>query len=191
MKRRGLISALIYVSILALGSDMAHVVTPKLIASRGWPDYMFGILFACMSCSTLIFSPVWGKVADSRGRKLPLIIGPVIYGIGQLGFVCFANPVLVCLARFFSGIGTAAMFSTVYTNVSDWCDEHNSTVILSLAMSLYALLSNVGYLLGGLVGNEIINKTFYLQMFIMFFCQYTECFFWWTVQSMLKRKVLL
>ncbi len=164
---KGLSKSLGYVAILALCSNMAHVVTPKLIVLRDWPDYIFGVLFAFMSLATLLFSPIWGKISDHYGRKIPLIAGPLIYALGQIGFMFIANEWLVCLCRFFSGIGTAALFSTVYTNLADWCDQTNSMRTLSMAMSMFAFLTNLGYLFAGIVGDIDFVYTFYLQVFLM------------------------
>ena len=53
-----------------LAANFAHPVTPTLIQDLRLPDYMFGLMLAAMQISNFLFSPFWGRPAQSE--NLPL-----------------------------------------------------------------------------------------------------------------------
>jgi len=165
--KKELIIGIIYIALIGIGANMVHSVTPLLIQTLGIADFWFGVFFACMSLASLLFSPIWGSISDTKSRKLPLVLGLFIYATGQIGFSFFKNPVLICVCRFISGVGTAGMFGTIYTYISDYLEDQNRTSMLSVIAAIQSVATACGYLIGGFIGDKNYLLTFYLQVAFM------------------------
>jgi len=53
--------------LLYLGTNMVHAVTPAFFQALNYPDYMFGVSFACMALTNFLTSPFWGVYASRIG----------------------------------------------------------------------------------------------------------------------------
>ena len=69
-----------------LAANFAHPVTPTIIQNLSLPDYMFGLMLACMMISNFLFSPFWGKLNTVVSSRQTLLICCLGYGVAQLGF---------------------------------------------------------------------------------------------------------
>lgn len=133
--------------------NIAHPVTPSYIREKGLPDWSFGIFFAAMSLGTLIFAPIWGALGDKHGRRIPMLIGAIMYGVGQVMFGLFSSVISITFARFFAGSFSAAIkvgMLSYIVGASSFKELDKSKLI-----SYYISTTLIGGSLGSFVGGQL------------------------------------
>ena len=66
-----------------------------------------------MAMSTAAFAPILGKLGDIIGRKITLLIGIIVFIIGNVLSAIAPTLLFMLVARFIVGIGTAAIAPVV------------------------------------------------------------------------------
>lgn len=129
--------------------NMGHPITPDFVRSLGIGDYMFGVFFATMSLGLVIAGPIWGGLGD-RGKKKPyIIIGLVLYSLGQLGFGYSGNQYWMTFFRLLSGIGVVASITLLTTHLVEITKKEDRARYLALIAAATTLGAAGGYYLGG------------------------------------------
>ena len=94
------------------------VVTPSLIFyvrdELGSTKQWYGIALSCFSFSSFLFKPVWGRLSDAYGFRLPFLIS---FGVATLGGICYFGAskattetfsvLLLVVSRLMGGVGGA------------------------------------------------------------------------------------
>ncbi len=88
--------------------NLGHPITPAFVRSLGIPDFMFGVFFATMSFGLMIGGPLWGALGDKGKKKRYIVIGLLMYSLGQFFFGFVGNQYWMVFFRFFSGFGVVA-----------------------------------------------------------------------------------
>ena len=70
-----------------------------------------------LSISSAVFTPILGKISDIIGRRKTLLIGIGIFIIGNTLTATANSLILMIIARFIVGIGTAAIAPTVISYI--------------------------------------------------------------------------
>ncbi|WP_105616553.1 MFS transporter [Vallitalea okinawensis] len=144
--------------------NLAHPVTPALIKELSYPDYAFGILFATMSLLSFVTAPLWGQLADKIGHKKVLFIGPFGSALGQLGFGLSTHLGLTIFFRAFTGAFSMATVSVSLVYLAAVSSEEDKKKNLAYSAALTGIGSMLGYLLGGLIGEQKYQYTFFAQV---------------------------
>ena len=116
-----------------------------------------------MAVSTAALAPVMGKVADVTGRRKTLLLGIVLFTLGNV-FTAIANSLIfMMLARFIVGAGSAAIAPVIMSYiVTEFPAEETAK-----GFSLYMLISSASVILGPTIGGIIIAKsTWRIMMWI-------------------------
>lgn len=143
--------------------NMAHPVTPTLINTLSLPTYMFGVLYSTMAVAQFVMSPIWGKMSDTKGRKIFLIIGVLGYGLSQIGFGLSETTGTILLFRILGG-GMSVGFITVATAyISDISSKEERVKYLAYHTATGSIASSTGALLGGSIGSFGYKYTFISQ----------------------------
>lgn len=162
MKRKMILFSAVY-GLLFLGSNMVHPVTPAFFQSMAYPDYMFGVAFACMSLTNFLTSPFWGIYAGRLGYIRSFVFGAAGYAVGQLLFFWARTPLLTALARLFTGIFVSPFMIGGVLYVSAIAgDEKRGQYVAYLAATQTAC-SAIGYFAGGMLGTVSIALVFFVQ----------------------------
>jgi len=105
-----------------------------------------GILLASFSVMQLIFSPLLGRVSDSRGRR-PVLLFSILTSIGSFLFFTFATSYLVLLlSRIIAGLATEGAVAQAY--IADiTTKEERSTGIGKVGAAI-----GIGFILGPVIG---------------------------------------
>ena len=105
-----------------------------------------GILLASFSVMQLIFSPLLGRISDSRGRK-PVLIFSILTSVGSFLLFTFANSYLfLLLSRIVAGLATEGAVAQAY--IADiTTKEERSTGIGKVGAAI-----GVGFILGPVIG---------------------------------------
>ncbi len=152
--------------------NMGHPVTPDFVRSLGIEDYMFGVFFAMMSLGLVIGGPIWGGLGDSGKKKKYIIIGLIIYSIGQFGFGYSGNQYLMIFFRLLSGLGVIASITLFTSHMVEITENHERARYLALIAAAITLGASIGYYFGGfLVENEftrtLLNVTNNKEVFLL------------------------
>ncbi len=151
--------------------NLGHPVTPSFVRALGIPDFMFGVFFASMSFGLMIGGPIWGILGDNGKKKNFIVIGLVMYSIGQFGFGYAGNQYIMMFFRFFSGLGVVAASTLLISHIIEISEKKDRAKHLAFTAAAMTLGGSIGYYLGGFIGTnefmvEILNITSYSKIFL-------------------------
>lgn len=102
--------------------------------------------------STAACAPVLGKLGDVIGRRTTLLAGIAVYTLGNV-FTLFASSLIIMMiARFVVGIGTAAMAPVVMAYIVTEFPQDK----VAKGFSLYMLISSASVIFGPTLGGLIV-----------------------------------
>ena len=105
-----------------------------------------------MSVSTAVFAPILGRLGDVIGRRTTLLLGILVFVVGNAMTALATSLWLMLAARFVVGIGSAAVAPTVIAYIiSEFPEERASS-----GFSLYMLISSAAVIFGPTLGGLII-----------------------------------
>jgi len=154
---------LLVAAVLNLATSMIHPITPAWIAERKLDDAMFGMMFAAMAAGGFLAGPLWGRLADRRGRLPAMALGAVGYGAAQLAFGYLHNPVAILAMRFLGGVMVMGANAGLMASAIDLTDDRSRAARLAQYAAAVSVAAALGYFSGGLLGVWSVMGTFYVQ----------------------------
>ncbi len=106
-----------------------------------------------MAMSTAAFSPVLGKLGDIIGRKITLIIGIIVFILGNILTATATTLLFMLIARFIVGIGTAAIAPVVISYILTEFPPDK----IAKGFALYMFISSISVIFGPTIGGLIIE----------------------------------
>lgn len=167
MKKASLLRFYIFYGLVVFASNLVPPVTPTLVNSLHLQNYMFGLLFSVMSTSLFLFSPAWGKIGDIAGKPKTLAVGQLGYALGQSVFFFGGNGTLMILGRFISGMFMGSHYVNSMAYIIDMTDEKTRGKQMAFMAGLVTAMNALGYLVGGLIGDQSVAAVFYLQIALL------------------------
>ncbi len=141
--------------------NMGHPVTPSLVESLGIANYMFGVFFATMSFGLMLGGPFWGGLGDRDNKKKYIIIGLLMYSIGQFFFGYSNNQYLMVFFRFFSGFGVVSSITLFMSYLIEVTDKKDRARYLAYIAAAVTLGASIGYYLGGFISQNSFTVEFF------------------------------
>ena len=110
-------------------------------------SWVFSAFLLTQTATTVVF----GKLADSVGRKTVMLVGIAIFLVGSIlcGFA-WSMPSLIAF-RLVQGVGAGAVQPVAMTIVGDLYSAHERAKIQGWLASVWALSAVLGPLAGGLI----------------------------------------
>ena len=106
-----------------------------------------------MAMSTAAFAPILGKLGDIIGRRVTLLIGIIVFAIGNVLTAIAPSLLFMLLARFIVGMGTAAIAPVVMSYiVTEFPREKQAK-----GFALYMFVSSISVIFGPTLGGLIIE----------------------------------
>lgn len=135
----------VFLDLAAFGSILPDVQTRlESFGARGW---LIGLILAAYFLVQTLVSPLWGKVSDRRGRKLPLVLCFSL-SAGSFALYGLANSnLLVLLSRLVAGLA-AANVALAQAEVAALHDESDRPA----ALGRLSAATTGGLILGPAVG---------------------------------------
>jgi MFS transporter, AAHS family, vanillate permease len=163
----------ICIAVMALdGYDILSIAfaAPGITQEWGLSKSVLGIVLSLELAGMAGGSIFLGSVADSHGRRPTMIGGLVILTAGMLSAGLAPNVYVLAVARLFTGVGIGCMLATATATCSDYCNNKNR----SLAVTLVAGGVPVGIYLGATLLGPLLKQydwriTFYLGAAFSFF----------------------
>ena len=103
--------------------------------------------------STAACAPILGKMGDVIGRRKTLLLGIVIFTLGNVLSAVANSLVFMLLARFVVGVGTAAMSPVILAYIATEFPQDK----IAKGFSLYMLLSSASVIIGPTIGGLIVS----------------------------------
>lgn len=134
------ISLLILLALLtaldAMAIDMYLPAMPLLADYFNVPAGRIQQTLAVFLAGLAIGQGIYGPLLDRFGRRLPLLIGTMIFVLGSLLAIYAPTVEFLLLARFIQALGAAAGLVTPRAIVTDLCNTTESAKIFSLLMQV-------------------------------------------------------
>jgi len=151
------------ISVMAILGIVA--VTPALTEisnSLNIPKERIGLVVSLFALPGIIFTPVYGFLADKFGRKKVIVPSLLIFGIfGTLTF--FVNDFnLLLILRFLSGTGAASLGALNVTLIGDFFGDADRKKVLGYNNGVLNLGTTIIPLLGGILAKISWNYVFIL-----------------------------
>ena len=129
---------------------------------------MFGVAFACMSLTNFLFSPFWGKISRNFGPVTSMGLCFIGYAAAQLIFGLSTTEGGIIAARLFGGFFISGIsVNQILYIIDNSLPEHRSQN-LAIGVTITAVVSAFGYMVGGLLGDISILGTFIAQAIGLF-----------------------
>jgi MFS family permease len=152
--------------------NLGHPVTPAFVRGLGINDYMFGVFFASMSFGLMLGAPIWGTLGDLGHRRRYILLGLVLYSIGQIGFAYSEKAYLMVIFRFISGFGVVGSMTIMTGYMIELSSLKDRARYLAYAAAVVTLGSSLGYYIGGFIATnsffvELLGTDDYRLIFLI------------------------
>lgn len=135
---------------------------PLYIINIGGSELDAGIQSTVFNFSAVILRLYFGPLADSKGRKFPLLIGCFVFSTSPLITLIAPNLFFQILARIYQAIGIATFLSAASSTIADYTPEKYRGRV----MGLYRALLTLSLIVGPTLGLQIVNNYNYQVLFI-------------------------
>jgi MFS family permease len=156
---------LAFLSCFLFFSSMHLLITPLplYIEQMGGSPADVGLAGATFALVALIIRPYMGRLVDTRGRKIALLIGAAIFTIGPLSYIATGSLPVFQVARMFHGIGIAAFTSGYYTLIADVTPPSRWGAALGLA----GIAPSLSMIIASPLGTGLLAHTSYTLVFAL------------------------
>jgi MFS family permease len=125
---------------------------------------LIGVLYALFYVTELLLSPIFGALSDLRGRRLILVLGPLvgalalpIYPVSALVGLSFMGVVILAIGRLVEGVATAAKVPSALGYLADSTagEGHARAALRGRTMGMYEASFVVGLVVGQVIGGRL------------------------------------
>ena len=154
--RRPLVLAAVMASMamIAVEATIVSTAMPQIAAQMG-DLHLYSWVFSAFLLTQTAFTPVFGKLADTYGRRPVMLVGIAVFLIGST--LCgFATSMVALIGfRLLQGIGAGAIQPIGMTVVGDLYTIEERARIQGWLASVWGISSVVGPLAGGLIVQHV------------------------------------
>ena len=161
-QRRNLILLYFTLAVILLGFGVLIPLEATLVDEFGASGQALGALVSLHALFQLFFSPIWGSISDSVGRKPILIVGAVGNALSLLMFGLSTQLWMLFVARALGGLFAAATMPTALAFIGDSTTKENrggGMGVIGAAMGTGMVL---GPGIGGWLGSESLSLPFFV-----------------------------
>lgn len=148
--KRWMVMLAVFIATFMTSVEVTIVTTalPSIISELHGLAYQSWIMSAYL-LTTAITTPIYGKLADSIGRKRVFQWGVIMFTLGSLFSGLSANIYLLIVSRALQGIGAGAVLPLTFTIIADYYSFEERARILALNNTAWGLSALIGPALGG------------------------------------------
>ncbi len=148
------VALLLGLFLAAMEMTVVSTAMPTVVAELGGlPLYAWA--FAGYMLATTVTVPIWGKLADLRGRKPVLLAGIGLFLAGSLACGQARSMGALIAWRALQGLGAGAMQPVTFTIVGDLFDLHERGRMQGLFGAVWGIAGLVGPLVGGAIVHSV------------------------------------
>ena len=139
--------------LIGLVGGFSTVLGPAFVQDIGIGYHNTTWTALAQAMSTAACAPILGKVGDVIGRRKALLLGVLVFTLGNVLTVLSDSLVFMLLARFVVGIGTAAMGPVILAYIATEFPPDR----VAKGFALYMLLSSGSVIIGPTLGGLIVS----------------------------------
>ncbi len=132
----------------AMEATVVATAMPTVVADLGGIE-LYGWVGAIYMLASTVTIPLFGKLADQRGRKPALMWGIAIFLLGSMASGMASSMLMLIAARGLQGIGAGAIQPVSMTLIGDLYPAEQRARVQGLFGAVWALAGVSGPLLGG------------------------------------------
>ena len=151
--KRGFIPYALAALLIGLVGGFSTVLGPAFVQDIGIAYNNTTWTALAQAMSTAACAPILGKVGDVIGRRKTLLLGVLVFTVGNVLSVLANSLGFMLLARFVVGIGTAAMGPVILAYIATEFPQDR----VAKGFSLYMLLSSASVIIGPTIGGLIVS----------------------------------
>lgn len=143
-----LLALMLTIMMAAMDTTIVATAVPQVVADLGG-FALFGWVFAIYLLVQTVTIPIYGKLADMRGRKPVLLIGGGVFLLGSAASALAWNMSALIVFRSLQGLGAGAIMATVNTLAGDLYTLQERARIQGVLASAWGIAAVAGPSLGG------------------------------------------
>ena len=151
--KRGFVPYALAALLIGLVGGFSTVLGPAFVQDIGIAYNNTTWTALAQAMSTAACAPILGKVGDVIGRRKTLLLGIAVFTLGNVLSALANSLVLMLVARFVVGIGTAAMGPVILAYIATQFPPEK----VAKGFSLYMLLSSASVIVGPTVGGLLVS----------------------------------
>ena len=149
-----LLSVMLCTALVAIDATILAAAVPAVVTDLGGFS-QFPWLFSIYLLAQAVSVPIYGKLADSLGRKPVMLVGIGLFLTGSvLCGVAWSMPVLIA-SRVVQGLGAGAVMPMSMTIVGDLYTVEERARVQGFIASVWGMASIVGPTLGGVFSEYV------------------------------------
>jgi EmrB/QacA subfamily drug resistance transporter len=148
------VALLLGLFLAAMEMTVVSTAMPTVVAELGGLA-LYAWAFAGYMLATTVTVPIWGKLADLRGRKPVLLAGIALFLAGSLACGGAGSMEALIAWRAVQGLGAGAMQPVTFTLVGDLFDVHERGRMQGLFGAVWGIAGLVGPLVGGAIVHSV------------------------------------
>lgn len=142
------------VFLMASGLGVVSPVLPIYARTYDISTTLVGLLLSVFGIGRIVMGIPAGQVADRRGPRSLLILGPAVMAVGSLGVALSGNYILLLIFRFVQGVGSGIQMTGGYLAIADLSPKGQVGKMTGLYQSSLVLGISAGPVIGGLLAEE-------------------------------------
>ena len=150
---KGFIPYALAAFLISLVGGFSAVLGPAFVQDMGIAYNNTTWTALAQAMSTAAFAPILGKMGDLLGRRVTLLAGILVFTLGNVLAALAPSLMVMLIARFIVGMGTAAIAPVVMSYIVTEFPPH----AVSKGFSMYMLLSSAAVIFGPTLGGLMIN----------------------------------
>ncbi len=152
--KKGFVPYALAALLIGLVGGFSTVLGPAFVQDIGIAYNNTTWTALAQAMSTAACAPILGKVGDVIGRRKTLLLGIAVFTLGNILSALANSLAFMLIARFFVGIGTAAMGPVILAYIATEFPPDK----IAKGFSLYMLLSSASVIIGPTIGGLIVSS---------------------------------
>ena len=152
--KRGFIPYALAALLIGLVGGFSTVLGPAFVQDIGIAYHNTTWTALSQAISTAACAPILGKVGDVIGRRKTLLLGIMVFSLGNVLSALANSLVFMMIARFIVGVGAAAMGPVILAYIATQFPQDK----IAKGFSLYMLLSSASVIVGPTIGGLIVSS---------------------------------
>ncbi|MGH8916210.1 MAG: MFS transporter, partial [Acidimicrobiia bacterium] len=124
---------------------------PLFARDLGFGASAAGAAVGAFALARLLFNVPLGALSDTKGRRLPIVGGPLVVALGMVGSGLAGDIVSLIIWRFVAGLGSSMYMTGSLAYLVDIATPTNRTRLLAVNQGALLIGVSIGPSLGGLV----------------------------------------
>lgn len=149
--------------VIFISFQMLMPTLPVYAANLGGSERDVGLIIGIFTISAVLIRPYAGKMLDSAGRRLPMLLGLVIFAVAVFIYNWAWSIVALLVMRLLHGVGWALVSTGAGTVATDSIPRHR----LGEGMGYFGITGTLSMALAPVLGLFIINQYGFTSLFFI------------------------